>query len=339
MNAHETVRFPVEFAGGEAEAAVRNLLLLVDMQFTEKERHQSFVEHNISFILSPGNMIKVLADWKVSANIELLTRHNIEKIKLPAIAECDQQYFILSEVANGELHYLHLEKGWQKETLERFLQRKKGMVLSVTEALPFSREDRMEKHNRKSRAVADYKQSIKEIPHFLTTEECEELIHTAQPHFDLSKINDHKGQAIISEIRTSRSAFIPKETPIQQKVIQKAWRELAPLGIKSIESIQCLEYQENQEFKAHFDTQHFSEEDSIRNYTLIIYLNQDFEGGETYFPTFNHKIVPERGKAVLFPLLNNHGKVDRLSLHAGLPVSRGRKFMCNVWGRIPKPTK
>ena len=71
--------------------------------------------------------------------------------------------------------------------------------------------------------------------------------------------------------------------------------------------------------------------------TCLIYLNDDFAGGETHFPSFNmpgatsgFTVTPEAGKAVLW---FNHRPGDGSSLapharHAGLQVLSGQKWMC-----------
>jgi prolyl 4-hydroxylase len=62
-----------------------------------------------------------------------------------------------------------------------------------------------------------------------------------------------------------------------------------------------------------------------------MYLNDDFDGGETFFPKINKKVVPELGKAVLFYSVNNNGVLLQKSLHGGLPVQSGEKWIANKW--------
>ncbi len=38
-----------------------------------------------------------------------------------------------------------------------------------------------------------------------------------------------------------------------------------------------------------------------RYFTVVCYLNDDFEGGRTWFPSLNYSVVPQAGKAVFFP--------------------------------------
>jgi hypothetical protein len=52
--------------------------------------------------------------------------------------------------------------------------------------------------------------------------------------------------------------------------------------------------------------------------TLVFYLNDDFEGGETDFPELEKKIIPERGRALLF---------QHRILHEASPVRAGVKYV------------
>jgi len=66
--------------------------------------------------------------------------------------------------------------------------------------------------------------------------------------------------------------------------------------------------------------------------TMLFYLNDDMEGGETSFPRWLNaetsealKVKPERGKAVLFYNLLPDGNYDERSQHAAMPVTKGEK--------------
>ena len=52
------------------------------------------------------------------------------------------------------------------------------------------------------------------------------------------------------------------------------------------------------------------------------------------FPTSNLKIKPRVGGAVLFHNLDQLGKVDPSSLHAGNPVIEGEKIVATYWQKI-----
>jgi prolyl 4-hydroxylase len=67
--------------------------------------------------------------------------------------------------------------------------------------------------------------------------------------------------------------------------------------------------------------------------TLIIYLNNVAQGGETIFPEINLKITPIQGNALYFAYTNSKNQVDPLTLHGGCPVLEGEKFIATKWMR------
>lgn len=77
--------------------------------------------------------------------------------------------------------------------------------------------------------------------------------------------------------------------------------------------------------------------------TMLFYLNDDMEGGETSFPAWLNAetgsplmVKPERGKAVLFYNMLPDGNYDERSIHAAMPVKKGEKVsrVCDSVTRI-----
>ena len=81
-----------------------------------------------------------------------------------------------------------------------------------------------------------------------------------------------------------------------------------------------LRYQGGQEYKAHFD----GETGSGRAISSILYLNNDYEGGEIEFVNFGIKIKPEPGMFLLFP--SNYAY-----RHIAHPVTDGTKYAIVSW--------
>jgi prolyl 4-hydroxylase len=71
--------------------------------------------------------------------------------------------------------------------------------------------------------------------------------------------------------------------------------------------------------------------------TILIYLNDDFEGGATKFSTIVKDIKPPKYGGVIFrPLADNSEQCHPLALHKGTPVNSGTKYICNLWIRQDK---
>jgi len=67
--------------------------------------------------------------------------------------------------------------------------------------------------------------------------------------------------------------------------------------------------------------------------TVIAYLNAPTAGGETDFPLLGQRIVPQLGHVLRFDNIDAHGRLNENSLHTGLPVKQGNKWICTLWMR------
>ena len=67
--------------------------------------------------------------------------------------------------------------------------------------------------------------------------------------------------------------------------------------------------------------------------TICVYLNDVEAGGETEFPVAGVRVKPQAGRAVIFDNLREDGSPDVDSLHAGMPVVRGEKWLATLWIR------
>jgi len=69
----------------------------------------------------------------------------------------------------------------------------------------------------------------------------------------------------------------------------------------------------------------------------MIYLNDDFTGGETDFPQIALRFQPKRGMAVVWRNLSEEGAGNREALHSGMPVISGSKYIITKWFREKAP--
>lgn len=113
---------------------------------------------------------------------------------------------------------------------------------------------------------------------------------------------------------------------------------LTGLPVPHMEPPRIFHYALGQEIKPHYDTCRIEgtgyadtgyEGDRIA--TLLIYLNDDFEGGELRFPKVDFQHKGKKGDVVYFYNLLPDGAPDRLSLHAGLPIGRNEKWVVSQW--------
>jgi prolyl 4-hydroxylase len=111
--------------------------------------------------------------------------------------------------------------------------------------------------------------------------------------------------------------------------------------MKYSEHTQLQRYETGEQFKPHTDFfepntdeyQKFAHANGNRTWTFMVYLNYVEKGGETLFTAINQKITPKAGLAVIWNNRYTDGNVNYDSLHAGLPVEAGKKFIITKWFR------
>ncbi|CAI5477274.1 unnamed protein product [Closterium sp. Yama58-4] len=139
--------------------------------------------------------------------------------------------------------------------------------------------------------------------------ECRILIESGSGRWQRSRVQKaNKGDSGLSDYRTSSTTWIDpsKDLSAAGKVCMKI-RGCAKLitGIVDFErlatsELQLVKYEVGQEYKAHYDGRMLPDGTLEARGTFLVYLNDGFEGGETYFPNVGIKVKPERGKAILW---------------------------------------
>lgn len=167
----------------------------------------------------------------------------------------------------------------------------------------------------------------------LTNDECSLLIECGAPYLAPSVIVDPRtGAARPDPIRTSRAAIFPwvDENPF----IHAINRRLAAATCTRVEQgepLQLLEYGPGQEYRPHSDA--LSGADNQRIITALVYLNDDYEGGETSFPRLGLDLRGSPGDALIFDNVDENGRADPAMIHAGRPVTKGLKYLASRWIR------
>ncbi len=70
-----------------------------------------------------------------------------------------------------------------------------------------------------------------------------------------------------------------------------------------------------------------------RTGTFLVYLNDDFTGGETDFPELAYRFKGRKGDALYFRSVDARDEPDRRTVHAGLPPTTGEKWLLSQWIR------
>jgi prolyl 4-hydroxylase len=172
--------------------------------------------------------------------------------------------------------------------------------------------------------------------------ECQRLIAQALPRLRRSTVVDPlTGTNAVADYRESEGMFFRlREDPFIAELDE---RVSAVMGcpVEHGEGLQVLRYGTGGHTAPHFDfltPSNAANSESIarsgqRISTLIVYLNDVTEGGETIFPAAGLAVVPRRGNALYFEYTNSRQQVDQWTLHAGAPVVSGEKWVVTKWMR------
>ena len=172
----------------------------------------------------------------------------------------------------------------------------------------------------------------------LTPENCQNLIAIGQSLLRPATVTDEQtGREVAHGERVSEMAWPKRDDyPILQSLAEGI-AQLTGIPIDCQEPLQILHYRPGGEYKPHYDA--FAtdaptlRQGGNRQMTLILYLNAVEEGGETAFPELGLQVSPIPGGGVFFRNLNEEGQRHPLSLHAGLPVRKGEKWIATQWIR------
>lgn len=184
--------------------------------------------------------------------------------------------------------------------------------------------------------------NIAVIRGLLSDEECDEVIRLSRGKMKTSQVVDREsGGSYESSVRKSEGSHFERGENELVRRIEARLSALVDLPVNRGEPLQILHYGPGGEYKAHQDFFEPKDPGSAvltrvggqRIGTVVMYLNDVPEGGETAFPDIGFSAKPIKGSAVYFEYQNADGQLDYRCLHAGMPVIRGDKWIMTKWLR------
>lgn len=203
-----------------------------------------------------------------------------------------------------------------------------------------------------------------EIRNFLSEAEVDHMLNLVKKQtMHRSLTGDENTRGHVSNVRTSRNTWIPRH---KDTILNAVYRRAAdalrldeallrrreaheipdfPIKDQINEDLQVVHYSVGQEYTAHHDFGYpigVGPESPSRSINVCMYLNDVQAGGETAFPRWRNaetgesiKVKPEKGKAMIFYMVNPDGNLDDLTQHAAMPVIQGEKYFVNLWIHDP----
>lgn len=187
--------------------------------------------------------------------------------------------------------------------------------------------------------VVSTKPRVLVIENLMSEFECKHIVDLGKAVIARSTVGD-ANSAFQSKTRTSLNGWLNRRV---SKVLDHMFSRFADvLGMddadlqhdRCAEELQVVKYSKGQEYTPHHDFG-YTGKPNQRFLTLLMYIDPPKKGGATSFPKAyggrGMKIKPPMGSAVLFYSMTPDGNADDLSVHAGMPVISGTKWVCNLW--------
>lgn len=175
------------------------------------------------------------------------------------------------------------------------------------------------------------------LPGFFSADECAFLADLALPRMKPAMIF-HEGEQRwkVDPVRDSAAAGFPlfAELPavhaLNRRIAAASGTEVA-----QGETLQVLRYTPGQQYRPHLDA--VAGLANQRVLTMLVYLNDDYVGGETHFTAPDLLVRGRLGDGLLFANTLADGRPDPAARHAGAPVISGTKLVASRWIRARVP--
>ncbi|MBA3070135.1 MAG: 2OG-Fe(II) oxygenase [Hyphomonas sp.] len=173
---------------------------------------------------------------------------------------------------------------------------------------------------------------------FLVPDVCDAVVDVIDHQLRASTTADAFANPKIRTSRTSDIGMLGHDLIMQ---LDELMAEAIGIHWSYADITQGQRYDLDQEYKAHYDYftpgsheyQVFCQFLGQRTWTFMIYLNDVEEGGGTRFRRLEKTIMPEKGKAVIWNNLNPDGTVNPYTIHHGMKVRKGSKYVITKWFR------
>ncbi len=189
---------------------------------------------------------------------------------------------------------------------------------------------------------------IRAFRSFLSPSACDWLIGRSRGRLQRALVYDVvKQKDFADDSRTNSAAvFNRMEADLVQLMVQARISAVCGQPVNHMEAPTVLRYAVGEEIRNHYDfvdpaQPGYAEEirrAGYRIYTFLVYLNADYDGGETVFPKLGLSHTGTQGSGLLFVNTLVDGQADRRTLHAGRPPARGEKWVFSQFVRNrPEP--
>lgn len=178
---------------------------------------------------------------------------------------------------------------------------------------------------------------------FLSPAICDWLIELGRPALERATTYDpQSGKLRHQEGRSNDAALLGLgRMDMVLALVRARISALTGLPVQGFEDTQILHYTVGETFGAHVDYLDTSQpgyaadvaKRGQRVLTVLVYLNEGYEGGETTFLSLGRGFKGGKGAALAFSNVTPEGELDKRTTHIGSPPTRGEKWLLSQWIR------
>lgn len=178
---------------------------------------------------------------------------------------------------------------------------------------------------------------------FITPAVCDWIITRARGRLTRARVYDPVNrQDVIGQTRTNSVAnFGLADVEVLDVLLQAKMSRACEVPMNHMEAPAVLCYEPGEEASDHYDFVNPAIPDYAgeiarngqRVVTFLVYLNDEYEGGETSFPTLGFSHKGRRGQGLFFVNAHADMQPDLRMLHAGRPPTRGVKWIVSQFIR------
>jgi hypothetical protein len=184
---------------------------------------------------------------------------------------------------------------------------------------------------------------VRSYPDFASDLVCRWLVDKARDRLSRALVYEALSREVmVRPTRTNTAAvFNLLDTDLVCVLMQLRMAACLKTPLRHFEAATVLHYAEGEEITEHFDfvdpnlpsyAQEIAERGQ-REVTFLVYLNDDYEGGETAFPRLGISHKGQRGEGLFLVNALPDGSADVRTLHAGRTPRHGEKWIVSQFVR------
>lgn len=184
---------------------------------------------------------------------------------------------------------------------------------------------------------------VRRFPDLVSAQVCQWMIEHARGRLTRALVYDAVTyEETANETRTNTAAlFNITNADLVCVLIQVHMCANTGLSFRQLEPLSVLHYDVGEQIVEHFDfidPQLPDHDQQIARHgdrvlTFLLYLNEDYTGGETEMPQIGLSHKGRLGEGLFFVNVLDNGEPDVRTLHAGRPPLRGEKWIVSQWAR------